>query len=272
MPCWATKASRPSGRLSRHLGPTRTPSAGSRPFEPSASITCSSSRSISSNEFSPGTFAGTTEPGRTGASDLRSPSPRIPSRASGSSSVTTRGLGVAAPGRPPGSAATGPGGARRVESGALSVRRGRFFVQPETLLRWHRDLVPGRWSYPRRGTTGVAGRDGASGPSIGDGEPHVGIPSDPWGAGDHGCPARPLECVGHPAATRHRPTPRRSGPTWAEFLRAQATTMLACDFFTIDTVLLRRLYVFFLSRSTPGRSTSRASPLIHGGVGHPAGP
>ncbi len=41
------------------------------------------------------------------------------------------------------------------------------------------------------------------------------------------------------------PPPRRSGPTWAEFLRSQATTMLACDFFTVDTVLLRRLYVLF---------------------------
>jgi transposase InsO family protein len=41
------------------------------------------------------------------------------------------------------------------------------------------------------------------------------------------------------------PSPRRTGPTWAEFLRSQATTMLACDFFTVDTVLLRRLYVLF---------------------------
>jgi putative transposase len=41
------------------------------------------------------------------------------------------------------------------------------------------------------------------------------------------------------------PSPNRTGPTWGEFLKAQATTMLACDFFTVDTVLLRRLYVLF---------------------------
>jgi putative transposase len=41
------------------------------------------------------------------------------------------------------------------------------------------------------------------------------------------------------------PSPRRSGPTWTEFLRSQAAGLLACDFFTVDTVFLRQLYVFF---------------------------
>ena len=40
--------------------------------------------------------------------------------------------------------------------------------------------------------------------------------------------------------------PRRTGPSWREFCHAQAKTMLACDFFTVDTVLLRRIYVFFI--------------------------
>ena len=41
------------------------------------------------------------------------------------------------------------------------------------------------------------------------------------------------------------PAPRRTGPTWSAFLRSHAHVVLACDFFTVDTVLLRRLYVLF---------------------------
>jgi putative transposase len=47
---------------------------------------------------------------------------------------------------------------------------------------------------------------------------------------------------------RHRlgPAPRRGDPTWTEFLGTQAAGVLACDFLTVETIGLTRLYVFFL--------------------------
>ena len=42
------------------------------------------------------------------------------------------------------------------------------------------------------------------------------------------------------------PAPRRASPTWRQFLASQAAGILACDFLHVDTVFLKRLYVFFV--------------------------
>jgi transposase InsO family protein len=47
------------------------------------------------------------------------------------------------------------------------------------------------------------------------------------------------------AHARLEPAPRRGGPSWREFLRAQAASIVACDFFTVESLLLRRYYVLF---------------------------
>jgi hypothetical protein len=52
---------------------------------------------------------------------------------------------------------------------------------------------------------------------------------------------RRLHRVGHPAARRVAPALTRSALTWRQFVRAQAASVLALDFVTVDTVVLRWL-------------------------------
>jgi hypothetical protein len=69
------------------------------------------------------------------------------------------------------------------------------------------------------------------------------------------------------------PAPRRDGPNWTQFLRAQAAGALACDFLTVETIGLTRLYVFFvieLERRRVHLAGGHRSSHRH--LGHPGGP
>jgi hypothetical protein len=59
-------------------------------------------------------------------------------------------------------------------------------------------------------------------------------------------PGERLDDPPHPERTGLGAAPRRAGDRWRGFIRAHAASRLACDFFSVDTVTLRRLFVFFV--------------------------
>jgi transposase InsO family protein len=127
-----------------------------------------------------------------------------------------------------------------------SVWRGRF-VQPATLLRWHRDLVRRRWAYPhRRGRPTVSAelrqlvlRMAKENPTWGYRRVHGELCRLGYKIG-----ASTVWSILQRAGVD--PAPQRTAVSWRQFLRAQAKGVLAVDFFTVDTVLLKRLYVLFV--------------------------
>jgi transposase InsO family protein len=125
--------------------------------------------------------------------------------------------------------------------------RAVLLVTPRTLLRWHQGLVRRKWRQ-------AAGRRG---------RPR--LPADVcelvwrlarenprWGhrricgeLAKLGFDVSPTSIRRLLAQARLEPAPRRSGPSWREFLRAQAASIVACDFFTVESLFLRRYYVLF---------------------------
>jgi putative transposase len=123
-----------------------------------------------------------------------------------------------------------------------------FLVTPQTLLRWHRELVRRKWTYRKECKPGRPPIDPTAAGLI----LRMARENPRWGCVRIAGELRKLGIrVG---ATTIRtllrryglgPAPRRSGPTWTQFLRAQAEAIVACDFFTVETIRLKTLYVLF---------------------------
>ena len=141
-------------------------------------------------------------------------------------------------------------------------RRIGLLVTPGTLLRWRADLVKRRWTYKRK----TLGRPPTR-PTIHALVLRMAAENPTWGyrriAGELAGLGRKVGAatiwrILHKAGIA--PAPRRSGPGWGEFLRAQASGILACDFFHADTITLARLYCF---RRRGARQPPRPCPGCH---------
>ena len=128
----------------------------------------------------------------------------------------------------------------------LAWRRSAF-VTPATLLRWHRELVARRWTYPHRGPGRPAAptevrelvlRLARENPSWG----YRRVQGELVGLGIKLAASTVWRILKEAGI---EPAPKRLETNWSEFLRQQAAGILECDFLTVDTLFLRRFYVLF---------------------------
>lgn len=128
-----------------------------------------------------------------------------------------------------------------------------FFVTPSTLLRWHRDLIARRWTFrtkrqgrpsTRRDIQEAVLRLARENPTWG----YQRISGELAGVGIRVPPSTVRDIL---KGAGLDPAPRRSGPSWGQFLKAQAEGILACELFHVDTVFGKRIYVlFFIEHAT----------------------
>ena len=145
-----------------------------------------------------------------------------------------------------------------------------LLVRPEMVLRWHRELVRRKWTFQRR-------RAGGRPPLAAELEAlilRLAGENPRWGYSRiHGELATLGSRVSRSAVRdvlkRHRVPPaperRRQGSTWRAFLGHHAGELLACDFFTVETLVLKTVYVLFFLEVATRR--------VHlaGCTAHPAG-
>ena len=148
-----------------------------------------------------------------------------------------------------------------------------FLVTPTTLLRWHRQMVARRWTYPSR-----TGR-----PPIGNEIRELVLrlarENPRWGyqriVGEINGLGLTVSATTVKKIMRQAvlgPAGSRSGPSWRAFLRAQAKSMLAVDFFTVETITLQRLYVlFFIELGSRGVHLVGCTTNPDGTLGYPTG-
>jgi len=121
-----------------------------------------------------------------------------------------------------------------------------FIVTPKTLLAWHRRLVTRRWTYPRRpGRPPIGGKVRALVERLARENPRWGYQRIVGELKGLGLAVSANTVRAWLRKSGLGPVGSRGGMSWREFVRAHRRTMLAVDFFTVETVWLQRLYLLF---------------------------